>query len=114
MRVAESRADRGLGVKAMRRTIAFLVLGVIVSGLFLFGLSWMTTLKERGWSSDHTAFQRQVIFLVAIVSIVIGTSALNRVLNRPRSPGRNATEDMRNPTLAERPDHPLRDRHLSG
>jgi hypothetical protein len=98
----------------MRRTIAFLVLGVFVTGVSLFGLAWMTTLKERGWSSDHTAFQRQAIFLLAVVSIVIVASALNRALNRPRSPRRVATDDRHNPALANRPDHPLRDRLLDG
>jgi hypothetical protein len=98
----------------MGRTIAFLVLGVLVTGFFLFGLAWMTTLQERGWSNDPSVFNRQVTFLGAIVAIVIGASVLNHALNRPRSPRVKATETNHNSTLAERFDHPLRDRLLDG
>jgi hypothetical protein len=113
-RVTESSVDRRPEVNVMRRTIVTLVLGVCVTGLFLFGLAWMTTLKERAWSNNQPAFHRQGIFFVAVVSIVIGVIVLNRVLNRPRSLGRNALEGRHSPTLAERSDHPLRDRLLDG
>ena len=98
----------------MRRTIAFLLLGVLVTGFFLFGLAWMTSLQERGWSNDPQVFNRQVTFVAAILASVIGASVLNYALNCPRSPRVKVTETKHIPTFAERPDHPLRDRLLDG
>ncbi len=98
----------------MRRTLTSLLFGAIVTGLFLFGLAWMTNLQEREWSSNSRTFNSQVTFVLAILGIVMGASVLNHALNRPRSPGIDATESKHNPTLAGRSEHPLRDRLLDG
>ncbi len=98
----------------MRRTIVILVLGVVATGFFLFGLAWMTTLRQRGWSNDQPTFRRQATFFVAVVSSVIAVSVVNRLLNRPRSFRPDLPNGHYDPTLASPSDHPLRDRFRDG
>jgi hypothetical protein len=67
------------GLLGMGRTALFLVLGVIITGLFLSGLVWMTSLRERGWSNDPQIFGRQATFVVTVLAFVVGAFALNHV-----------------------------------
>jgi hypothetical protein len=74
------------GPLGMRRTVLCTVCGILITGLFLSGLVWMTSLRERGWSKDPQTFGRQVIFVVTLVAIVFGAFAVNQSLNRRRYP----------------------------
>jgi hypothetical protein len=99
----------GFGARIMRRTVFSLVLGVIVTGQFLSGLLWMTSLQERGWSKDSKVFGRQAAFVGTLLSTLIGASVWNHVLNRRRYSGASSTTG--NPNLPHRQvsDHPLHD-----
>jgi hypothetical protein len=98
----------------MRRTVLSLILGVIVAGLFLSGLVWMTSLQERGWSRDPETFSRQVTFVVTILAVVITASVLNQTLNRPRSAVATSAASNHDSAGPEVADHPVRDRLLDG
>jgi hypothetical protein len=98
----------------MRRSVFSLVLGVVVAGLFLSGLVWMTSLRERQWSKDRETFDRQVTFVATILAIVLGASVLNHNFNRRRSNPVTSTASNLYSPRAEIPDHPLRGRLLDG
>src|SRR5947209_2244677 len=87
---------------AMKRTICSLMLGVILTGLFVSGLAWMTTLRERRWSDDPRNRRRQVIFVMATVSVVLVGYEINRILNRPRYTGRYVGSKDDPPSLGDR------------
>jgi hypothetical protein len=79
----------------IRRTFLSLAIGIIVTGLFVAGLVWMTSLRERGWSNDPKTFDRQTTFFITLVAIVISAAVLNRELNRPRNRALAPTTDDR-------------------
>jgi hypothetical protein len=56
----------------MRRTALSLAIGIISTGLFVSGLAWIISLRERGWSNHPKTFERQTTFVVMLVAIVIG------------------------------------------
>jgi hypothetical protein len=104
-------AAKEIGANVMRRTVLFLVLGVIVTGVFLSGLVWMTSLRERGWSNDPTILGRQATFVYTLIAVVIGASVLNHVLNRRRYFGATSTESNPYSPRPQIPDDTLHD-HL--
>ncbi len=66
----------------MRRTAVVLILAILVAGLFISGLVWMTKLRERGWANNPEIRSEQMRFVMAVAIAIAGAWALNRVLNR--------------------------------
>jgi FtsH-binding integral membrane protein len=98
----------------IRRTFLSLAIGIIVTGLFVAGLVWMTSLRERGWSNDPKTFDRQMTFVVTLVAIVISAVVLNRALNRPRNRALASTTSDRSSIQSNVAEHPLHDRLMDG
>lgn len=81
------------GEQAMRRTIICGLLAVVLVFLFITGLEFMTTLRERGWSDDPETWKRQALFVIAVGSTLLLGYELNRLLNPPRDAGRAGRAD---------------------
>ena len=75
----------------MRRAVLCTFCGILITGLFLSGLVWMTSLRERGWSKDPQTFGRQATFVFTLLAIVVGAIAVNHGLNRRRYRGARET-----------------------
>ena len=71
----------------MRRAMLCTSCGILTTCLFLSGLMWMTSLRERGWSKDRQTFGRQATFVFTLLAIVVGAIAVNHGLNRRRYRG---------------------------
>jgi hypothetical protein len=74
------------GPLRVRQMVLCTVCGILITGVFVSGLVWMTSLRERGWSKDPQTFGGQVTFIVTLVAIMVGAFAVNKSLNRRRYP----------------------------
>jgi hypothetical protein len=97
------------GPVGIRRAVLCTVCKILITGLFLSGLVWMTSLRERGWSKDPQTFGRQVTFVVTLVAIVFGAFAVNQSLNRRRDRSDLSTASEGTSSRPQSTDDPLRD-----
>jgi multidrug resistance efflux pump len=67
----------------MKRTLGSIVLGVILTGMFVSGLAWMTRIRERQWSDDPEIRRKQVVLVAAVVGGILLVSGINFILNDP-------------------------------
>jgi hypothetical protein len=96
----------------IRRTVLSLAIGTMVTGLFVSGLVWMTTLRERGWSNAPRTFDRQVTFVVTLLVIVTAGVVLNYAFSRRRNRALTSTTGGRSSLGTRVADHPLHDPFL--